>query len=157
GGQAQGAVADQAGAEEGGGLEVGVARGEREAEARVGHRPLGVAAVDLVAGEARPVAEVLAAGAAVAADAAGPPEPGDPPPLADAEGFDALAQGVNRAHDLVAQDERQLGPVELAVHDVEIGPADGAGPDVEADLPRSGEGIGQLPEAERLAGPLEDH
>ena len=58
--QAQRPVADQPGAEQRRRLLVRVARGDREAEALVGDRQLGVAAVDVVAGEAGAVAEVLA-------------------------------------------------------------------------------------------------
>ncbi len=52
-GHAQGAVADQAGAEQRGGLGVAVAVGQREAVGGVGDGELGVAAVQRVAGEAR--------------------------------------------------------------------------------------------------------
>ena len=53
-------VADQPGTEQRRELAVGGAVGQREAEALVGDRQLGVAAVEVVAGEARPLAEVLA-------------------------------------------------------------------------------------------------
>ena len=66
------AVAYEAGAEERRRLGVRVALRDREAEALVGDGELGVAAVDVVAGEARVVAQVLAAGAAVAAAPARP-------------------------------------------------------------------------------------
>ncbi len=94
---AERAVADQAAAEErcerG-----GVTLGEREAEALVGDDPFGVAAVDVVAGEASLLAEVFAAAQAVAAAAAGPAEPRHPeaPPV----GCDP--------DDLVAGHERKL-------------------------------------------------
>ena len=52
-GHAQRAVADQPGAQQRRGLGVAVAVGQRKAVARVGDGVLGVAAVDLVAGEAR--------------------------------------------------------------------------------------------------------
>ena len=83
--QAQRPVADQAGAEQRRRLLVGLAVGDREAVALVGDGELRVAAVDVVAGEAGPVAEVLATAAAVAALAAGPAEPGDPDPVAAAK------------------------------------------------------------------------
>ena len=51
-GEAQRPVADQPGAQERRRLEVLVAVGEREAVALVGHRALGVAAVEVVAREA---------------------------------------------------------------------------------------------------------
>ena len=79
--QAQRPVADQPGAEQRRRLRVRIAVGDRQAEALVGDGQLGVAAVDVVAGEAGVVAEVLAAAAAVAALAVGPAEPGDADPL----------------------------------------------------------------------------
>src|SRR5205085_5173972 len=74
---AQRAVADQAGAEERRRLLVGVALRDRKAEALVGDGVLRVAAVEVVAGEARGVAEVLAPARAVAAGAVRPAEPRD--------------------------------------------------------------------------------
>ena len=80
----QRAVADQPRAEQRRRLEVRVAAGERQAVALVGDRELGVATVELIAGEARALAEVLAPAAAVATLAAGPAEPRDPDPVAGA-------------------------------------------------------------------------
>jgi oxalate decarboxylase/phosphoglucose isomerase-like protein (cupin superfamily) len=60
-GHPEGAVADQSGTEERRGLEVVIARGNREAEALVRNRPLRIASVELVAGEAGAVAQVLTA------------------------------------------------------------------------------------------------
>src|SRR6185503_11184986 len=74
----QRAVADQARAEERRGLEIAVALGQREAVARVGGDPRGVAAVDVEAREPGADAEVLAPARAVAARPVRPPEPGDP-------------------------------------------------------------------------------
>src|SRR4029453_10467970 len=71
------AVADQAGAEQRCGPHVVVRARYREAEAQVRDHPLGVAAVERVAGEAGKVAEVFAASPAVAALAARPAEPRD--------------------------------------------------------------------------------
>src|SRR5207248_1578218 len=126
-------VPDEAGAEQrrGGGVVVGV--GERIAGALVGDGELGVAAVDVVAREAGAVTEVLVAAAAVVAGAAPPGEPGD----ADAG---ALLQGLggfdDGADDLVAEDEGELRADQLAVEDVEVGAADGAGADFEEHLAR---------------------
>ena len=98
-------VADQPGAEERGGLDVAVAVGDRQAEALVGDRQLGVAAVEVVAGEAGAVAEVLTAAQAVAARPVRPAEPGHAEPAAV----------LGDADDLVAEDERQLGVGQLPV------------------------------------------
>ena len=58
-GQLQRAVADQPGAEQRRRLGVAIAVRQLEGVARVGDRVVGIAAVDLVAGEARVVAEIL--------------------------------------------------------------------------------------------------
>src|SRR5205085_492588 len=81
--QPQRAVADQPGAEQRRRLLVGIALGDREAEALGGDGVLRVAAVEVVAGEPGRVAEVLAAAAAVAARPVRPAEPRDaePPPV----------------------------------------------------------------------------
>src|SRR5690606_10360909 len=78
---AQRAIADQPGAKKRRRLVVRVVAVDRKAVAGVGDRVLGIAAVDLVAGEARRVAQVLLAGGAVAAAPAGVAEPGDADPL----------------------------------------------------------------------------
>ena len=141
------AVADQPGAEERRRLQVGVPVRDREAEALVGDRPFRVAAVEVVAGEARPLAEVLPPGAAVAALPARPAEPRHAEPAAV----------LGLADDLVAGNERQLRPGQLTVHDVQIRPADAAGAHPEEHLPRRGLGHRQLLLAERLARRMQHH
>src|SRR5262249_59204080 len=74
---AQRPVADQAGAEQRRRLRIRIARWKGEAVPLVCERELRVAAVDLVAGEPRPVAEVLPARAAPGAFSASPSQPGD--------------------------------------------------------------------------------
>src|SRR5207248_10114510 len=108
---AQRGGAEQARAEERRDREIGEAVRQREAVALVGNRPLRVAAVEVVAGEAGAVAEVLAAARAVAALAARPAEPRHAEPAAV----------LGLADDLVAEDERQLRPRQLAVGDVAVG------------------------------------
>ena len=76
--QPQRPVADQPGAEERRRLGVGVDVGDREAEVLGGDGELGVAAVDVVAGEAGVLAEVLAPLAAVAAVPSAQPSQGTP-------------------------------------------------------------------------------
>src|SRR5207245_11054435 len=86
---------------------------------------LGVAAVHLVAREARPIAQVLPARAAVAALAAAPAEPGHPHAVSDAEAVDA-GPSPGRGdgpHDLVTEDERQRGVWQLAVENMQVGAA----------------------------------
>jgi hypothetical protein len=146
--QAQGAEADQPRAQQRGDLHVGVVSRDGEAEALVGHRVLGEAAVDVASGESRARAEVLPAAAAVLALAAGPAQPWDahPPPA-----------GHGRAHDLMPEDPRRLGHVDLAVQQVQVRPADAAGQHLEQELPRPGDGHRPLDRAQRPAGRLEHH
>jgi len=141
-------VADQPGAEERRGLDVRVPLRDREAEARVGDRVLGVAAVEVVAGEARSVAEVLPAAQAVAALAARPAEPRD---------ADAPAGRLVDADDLVAGHERQLRVGQLAVDDVQVGAADPAGADADEQLAGLGLRLGELGRLEPRALRSQDH
>ncbi len=152
--EAQGAKADQPGAQQGGGLLVGAAGREVEAEALVGHGVLGHAAVEVAPGEERAGAEVLAPGAAVGALAAGPPEPGHPdtPPdrrRALALGARARLRGARTApldgpDDLVPEDARRGGDGHLAVEQVQVGAADPAGVDPQQQLPGRRLGDGTL-------------
>jgi hypothetical protein len=57
----------------------------------------------------------------------------------------------------VPRDERELGVEKLAVHDVQVGPADGAGVHAEEELTVFRSGGGELREPERLARCIEDH
>src|SRR5206468_7138358 len=113
----------QAGAQEGRRPEIVVAVRDWEAKPRIGDRVLGVPAVDEVAGEARAITQVLATGAAVAAFTAGPAQPRDADALPPREPVHARADALDRADDLVAQDERQLGMRQLAVEHMQVGAA----------------------------------
>ena len=55
-------------------------------------------------------------------------------PVAEGEALHAFAQRFDAAHDLMAEHERQLGLIEFAVENVEIGAADPAGRDLDQDL-----------------------
>ena len=116
-GHAQRAVADQPGAQERRRLLVRVAVGDREAEALVGDRELRVAAVEVVAGEPRAVAEVLAARSGSSGTRRVQPSQGT---------AQAARRPRSTADDLVAGDERQLRVRELAVDDVQVGAAHAA-------------------------------
>ena len=96
-GHLQRAVADQPGAEQRRCFGVAVAFRQMEAVARVGDRVRGVAAVDLVAGEARAVAEIFAAVAAIGAGAVGPAEPRHADAVADGESPPPPSQAPPRA------------------------------------------------------------
>ena len=86
-GHLQRAVADQPGAQQRRCFGVAVAFRQMEAVARVGDRVRGVAAVDLVAGEAGAVAEIFLPVAAIGAGAVGQPEPRHADAVADGETF----------------------------------------------------------------------
>ena len=137
-------VADQAGAEQGSGLNVGDLRRQREAVALVRHGVLGVAPVDVVAREPGPVAEILPAGPAVPALTVGPAEPGHAHSIARTETSRPGPGPLDGGHDLVAKYKGKLGMGELAVGHVQVGPADAAGPDPEQELARTGLGIGEV-------------
>src|SRR3954465_2080966 len=117
--------ADQPGTEQWCGVRVVVLADNRKAVSRVGDAELGVSAIDVVAGEARAIAQILAAGRAVRAFTARPTQPWD---------ADAIARSKSRvagclddgSHDLVAKYQWQLRLRELAVDDVQVGPADRA-------------------------------
>ena len=153
-GQAQRPVADQAGAEERGGLEVVVGLGDGKAEALVRDDLLGVAAVELIAGEARAVAQVLPPAQAVTTLAVGPAKPGDADALAGGEAGPAFGHSPD---DLVPGDERQLRVGQLAVDDVEIGSADAARVHGDQHLTGLRDGHGELGLPERLPGAVEHH
>ena len=129
------AIADQAGAQEGSCLETGIALGKCQAKTFIDDGVLGIAAVQVVAGEPRVVTEVLAAGTAEPAVAVRPAEPGNP---------DAPILADDSSDDLVAEHERQLRVRQLAVEDVEVGPADAAGLHPDEQLPRPRRGFGQF-------------
>src|SRR5207247_1119511 len=104
------AVADQPGTEERRSLGVAVALGQGEAVARVGHRVLGVPAVDLIAREARPLAQVLAGRAAEAALAARPAEPGHAHPVAQRDAIDARTPFIPTRSSPAASSSRRTSP-----------------------------------------------
>ncbi len=106
----------------------------------VGHRVLGVAAVDLISGEAGLVTQVLAPGQAVAAAPTGVAKPRHTHSVSQAEGIAFRSGPVCRygAHDLVSYDQRQLGFGQLAVYYVKIGATDGAGGHFDEHLPGTG-------------------
>src|SRR5947207_2636936 len=106
---------------------IGILAGEPECEPRVRRGVLGVAAVDLVSGEARAVAQVLAGGAAIAALAATPAEPGNADPLSAGEPARARPGGDDRADDFVTEHEGQLGVREFCIENVQVSAAHAAG------------------------------
>ena len=106
-------------------MRVVVCAGDGKAVSHVRDTELGVSAVDVVAREARAVAEILTAGRAVGAFATRPAQPWNADAIAGSKPrvTGRLDYGSNN---LVAEDQRQLRPSQLAVEDVQIGTADRA-------------------------------
>jgi hypothetical protein len=136
-GEAEGPVADQARAQQRRGLQIGVSVGHGEAEALVGRGVLGVAAVELVAGESGPVAEVLPSREAVSTSTIGVTEPGHPDPVAGRKVLYVLPGLLDDADDLMARDQGVLRVGQLPIYHVQIRAAHTAGADPDQDLPRS--------------------
>src|SRR5262249_9582394 len=151
------AVADQSGAKQRRGFDVAVVGRQRQAEALVGERVFGVAAVAVKAGEARAITEVLASLAAVIAFAAAPAEPGNADTLTYRKPLRAFAARDHGADDLVSGDDRQAPAFQLAVGDVQVGAAHAAGPHLEQDLARTGNGYGDLVKVELVARDVQSH
>src|SRR4051794_23814842 len=76
---------DQSSAEQGSGMGVIVLADDPKGVPRVCRTVLGVAAIDVIAGEASEVAQIFSTGGAVRADATGPTQPGDTHPVASAK------------------------------------------------------------------------
>jgi hypothetical protein len=120
---------DEPGTKERCGRHILIGGGQGETKSGVGHGIIGIPTVAIIAGESRPITEVLTPAQAVAAGSTSPSEPGDTDPVTRAEALYLRSSLYDRAHDLVAQDERELGVGELTGRDVQIGSADPAGPD----------------------------
>ena len=72
-------------------------------------------------------------------------------PVARRPAGDALPHRLDHAGNLAARRERPLGPELIFVlDDQHVGIVDRAGPDVDQQLARAGDGIGKLGELERL-------
>ena len=134
---AQGAVADQPGAHQRRRLDIAIAPIDRKAIALIGNGQFGIAAVDLIAGKAGAVAQILAPTPAIVANPAGPAEPRHADPVADRKAVGRFALLDDRADDLVPGNERQFRIGELAVDDMQIGPAHRTGPHRDQHLTRS--------------------
>ncbi len=130
---------------------------EGKGEARVGHHVFGIAARPRVTGELRRVAEVFLGVLAIAAGAAGMPEPGNADPLAQLETADAFAQRIDAADNLVTRDDRQRRLRQLAVHHVQVGATDAASQYLDPQLPWPRLRLGQFAQLQRLANLFQQH
>ena len=152
--KAEGAIADDSRAEEGGGLEVGEGVGDGEGETLIRQDMVGVAAVNVVAVEESGLAEVLAATLAEGAAAAGPVHPRDADSGPDFETFNLGAQFLHDTNGLVTWNQGRFSGRELTFDYVEVGAADATGRD-----PRRVPGWGQAqvqgtPTVVRAGAPL---
>ena len=111
--QSQRPIADQPAAQQRRRLLVRKLVREWQAEALVGHGQLGIAAIDVAAGEARVDTQILAAAGAVVALTVGEAKPRNPHP--------AIILG--QPDDLVAQHDREPGRLDLRITEVKVSPA----------------------------------
>ena len=99
------------------------------------------------------LAEVLAAGGAAGAVAAGAREPGNARAVACAPILDALAQRLDGPDGLVARDDGEAARFDVTLADLEVGAADGAGGDAQQQLAGGGDGVRAGGDGERaIAG-----
>ena len=109
----------------------------------------GKTAIPRIAGKAGRIAEVFPAALAVAAATAGVAKPRYADPPARPKVRDAIAAALDDADDFVSGNERKLWLRQVAVDDMQIGPADGTGLDPHKDLARARKRIGPLLELQR--------
>lgn len=156
-GHPQRAPADQPGAQEGRRRDRVQARVERDGEGGLGQEMAREAAVAGAAGEAGGVAEVLAPRLAVGAVPAGMPEPGHADPHARSRRRHARADRLDAPDDLVSRHDGVDGLGQVAVDDVDVGPADRAGLDPDAQLARPGVRVRTLLRDEGRTDLPQDH
>ena len=138
-----------AGAGQGGGVAGGHRVGDRHDVALVSDGVLRVRAVDRVAAVLLGLAQRLAAGDAVAAAAAGRPEPGDGHPVSGLPNTGAGAELLHDADAFVPGDERRWwGDRPVPVRRVDVGVTDAAGLHAHQHLPGSGIRHGEVADLE---------
>jgi hypothetical protein len=108
-------ITDEPGAKERRGVNLRVACGQWYHEAVVGDGILCVSAVPIIARELCPIAEVLLSSQTKATSLARPTEPWNADAESGLERPTTFANVDHRPSDLMPQDERQLGPIELAL------------------------------------------
>jgi hypothetical protein len=143
--QAIRAIPDEAGAQQRRRLEIAVPIGQLEGIAGVDDDEVGIAAIAVIPGEPRLGTKVLAAVLAVRALAARVAEPRNADAIADHEALDAVAELGDETDDFMAGNQRKLRGInspasrasrQIAVDDMEIGPADAARQDLDQHLAR---------------------
>ena len=111
-----------------------IALGNGKAKAFVCNHELRVTAIQRISGKLRIFTKILPARTTVTAFPAGPAQPGNANTGTLLEAFRTFADFHDTADNLVTENERQFRMYEIAVHDLEIGPADGAGADSNENL-----------------------
>jgi hypothetical protein len=137
GGCEQRPVADDAGAQQRRRLLVLDLLGQGVGEPLVDQARVGVATVDVPAGEGGRRAQVLVAPAAVRAGAVGAAEPRHTDPVADGKPGRAGAERVHPAHDLVARRGGRTVRRQVTLGEVQVGAAHPATADPHSDLARA--------------------
>lgn len=135
---AQGAIANQAGAEQWRGVFVVVGGRDPEAKGAVGNRVLGIATVASIAGEQRRAAQILAMTQAVAASAACVSQPWHTHAFTGTEGGDAFAASIHPPDNLVPRYERRFGMAQITFDNVQIGATYATSGDGDAHLTVAG-------------------
>jgi hypothetical protein len=107
--------------------------------------------INVVPGEAGALAEVLSVSLALSAFPASPSQPGDADTITDLEARGAPARRDDLPHDLVTRDQGQLGMLQFAVDDVEVGPAEPACAHCQLHLSIGRLRLGQIGEDQRFS------
>jgi len=97
-----------------------------------------IAAIDLIAGEPRPVAEVFASAAAEPTFAARSAQPGHAHAHAHLKNLHLFTEPLDRADDFMSGNKRGLWIGELAIDHMQIGATDAASMDANDNFVRSG-------------------
>src|SRR5580693_3513471 len=142
-------VADDAGAQQRSGVLVVDRLGQLVDESLVGDARVGVTPVHVPPGERRADAQVLGAAAAPGAGPVRAAQPRHAHPGADREPASARTQRVDPADDLMADSYLRALRREIALGQVQVGPADSAAADPDADLARARLRLRALHAAER--------
>src|SRR5208282_5578512 len=101
--------------------------GNRISKLLAHHRSLGVAAVFVIAGEARVRAEILAPAPAIDARPAGLAQPRDSDPIADLKALASVAASLDHAYHLMTGNHARQPRRQVALGDVQVCPAYAAG------------------------------
>ncbi len=97
-------------------------------------------------------AQVLVITPAVLAAFARVSQPGDADTCAELEPARLKAGLFDRADDLMAWDDRELGRLDVPFDQVEVGASDGASLDTDADFSRSGLRVRMIDQIQRIGG-----